>query len=188
MADAPIASGQPALLAPATPVTTGAEPLNLRADGAIIHLVDEGDTLLAIAIRYSLTLPELLAFNEGMTNDSFVQLNQEIVVGFVEPTATTTPLATLTPPLATATATATPSPKPPTPTPAATITPAPPTASEEIAASDLAGTVLQATAAPTTSDAAAPDESTPAPGRYLLPALAAVALLGGLLLVVARRR
>jgi LysM repeat protein len=180
---------QPVLAAPATPVATG-EPLNVRADGAIIHLVGEGDTLLAIALRNGLTLPELLAFNDGMTNESFLQLNQEIVIGFVEPTATTTPLATLTPLPATAapTGTAAPSLEPPTLTPTVTRTAVPPVA-EEMAASNLAGTVLQPTAdSPSTPAAVSETTATPAAGRYLLPTIIALLVLGGIFLLVSSRR
>lgn len=176
----------PALLAPATPVTTG-EPLNIRADGAIIHQVADGDTLLAIAIKHGLSLAELLALNEGMTNESFLQLNQEIVVGFIEPTATTPPTAAPTepPPTATETATASPTPEPPAATPTVTLTAAPPP-SDEIA-TNLVASAIEPTAAATTP-VTVTEASTVSAGRYLLPAVVVVALLGGLFWLFGRRR
>jgi murein DD-endopeptidase MepM/ murein hydrolase activator NlpD len=58
----------------------------------LAHIVESGDSLWSIAARYNLSLADLLAFN-GMTEDSFLGIGDEIMI--VSPTPTATP--TLTP-------------------------------------------------------------------------------------------
>ena len=95
--------------------------------------VQEGQTAWAIALRYGLTLDQLLAMN-GMTDATLLLVGQELVIR--APDATPTPEASLTPapelpPAYTAVVqapTASPSPtatEPPTPTPAPVATPTP---------------------------------------------------------------
>lgn len=60
------------------PLPPGVE---LGEDGNLIYEVQEDDTLLAIAVRYDLSLEELLAFNPAISEDSLLQLGQQIVVG-----------------------------------------------------------------------------------------------------------
>lgn len=105
----------------AAPLPTGVE---VRDDGMLVYRVEEGDTLLAIAVRSNLAMEEILALNEGLAEDSFLQIGQEIIVGERRQpqstggstdlpqqaaTATPEPLPTATP---TATATITPQPTP----------------------------------------------------------------------------
>jgi LysM repeat protein len=53
----------------------------LREDGAYVYAVVAGDSLIAIAASYDLTLPEILDLNEGLAADSLLSVGQEIVVG-----------------------------------------------------------------------------------------------------------
>lgn len=117
----------------AAPVILPTEPANVREDGAIIHPVEVGETLLGIAASVGLTLPELLALNPGLTENSLLQVGQEIVVGYrlqPESVGGSTDL-----PMPTPTFTTTPSPSPspePTAPPTATAIPlASPTATAE---------------------------------------------------------
>ena len=52
----------------------------LRDDGAYVYSVVEGDSLIAIAASYDLTLPEILELNEGLAAESLLTVGQEIVV------------------------------------------------------------------------------------------------------------
>ena len=99
------------------------------------HLVQEGDSLWSIAIRYNLEIDELLNLN-GLTMESVIVPGQELIIRRVEPTATPTetptPTASATPtlesalaPPLTAEATLT-----PTPTPSATPRPTLPVPTE----------------------------------------------------------
>lgn len=54
---------------------------SLRDDGAYVYAVVEGDSLIAIAAAYDLTLPEILELNEGLAAGSLLAVGQEIVVG-----------------------------------------------------------------------------------------------------------
>jgi LysM repeat protein len=107
----------------------------VKPDGAIVHIVAQGDTPLAIASTYELTLAEFYEIS-GLTEGSFLTVGQEVVVGQrPQPrevggstsgpetiTATVTMTATPLPP----TATATPLPTD-TPTATATVTAVSPT-------------------------------------------------------------
>ena len=74
-------SAPAAVAAPAGPTPTP------NADGDIIVIVGTGDSLWSIAARAGLTLDELLALNEGLTRDSFINAGDEIIIGHGEPGA-----------------------------------------------------------------------------------------------------
>jgi uncharacterized protein YkwD len=59
-----------------------------QADGSIVHIVEEGQTLWTIAAVYGIDLAQLLSLN-GMTEDSFVHPGDQVVVR-AAPTATAT--------------------------------------------------------------------------------------------------
>lgn len=52
----------------------------VKPDGRIVHVVAQGDSLIAIATLYNLTLEELFA-RSGLTGDSLLTINQEVVIG-----------------------------------------------------------------------------------------------------------
>ena len=120
-------------------VTTGADgetpafPLSpyavQKADGSVVHVVQPGDTLISIAILYDLSLEALYAVS-GLDGNSFLQIDQEVIVreapepadvgGSTDgPSPTPLPTQTAIPtqtPLPTFTATPSPTPLPPTAT------------------------------------------------------------------------
>lgn len=112
----------------------------LLSDGRIVHIVQPGDTLAAIAIAYDLTYEDFYAIS-GLNSGSLLQIGQEVTVGTQPhpaesggstdaPAALATPLPSLTP---SPTLTATPKPTiTPIPTmtlmpPQIALSPAPPT-------------------------------------------------------------
>lgn len=50
-------------------------------DDTLVYQVQENDTLLGIAVQHDLELEELLELNPSLTEDSLLQLGQDIVVG-----------------------------------------------------------------------------------------------------------
>ncbi len=59
-----------------TPIPTA----TARPDGRIIHVVEPGDTLISIAIRYSVDLQDLYQFN-NLGPNSLLSIGQEITIG-----------------------------------------------------------------------------------------------------------
>jgi LysM repeat protein len=103
-----------------TPVVT-LVPNTPNADGSITYIVQRGDTPLAIAIAYGLSLREIYALN-NLTDSSLIFPNQKIIVRAAftptptPPTSTPTEHPTITP-WPTSTPTSTETSVPPTPTP-----------------------------------------------------------------------
>ncbi|MBN1966954.1 MAG: LysM peptidoglycan-binding domain-containing protein [Anaerolineae bacterium] len=71
---APAPTAVPALAA-------SVQPQAPREDGSIVHIVQSGDTLAAIAVAYDMTLPEILDLN-GMTMDDarILRPGQELLI------------------------------------------------------------------------------------------------------------
>jgi len=71
------------------------------AEGLILVTVQSGDTLWTVAARAGLTLEQLLELNEGLTEESFIQPGQQLIIGRVvgspTPTVTATVAPTVTP-------------------------------------------------------------------------------------------
>ena len=164
---------------PAASATSGATTLpagvTVDEDGFLLHAVVEGDTLLGIALQYDLTMEELYALNEGLTEESVLTLGQQIIVGQQRQQPASTGGSTDQPAgAATATPVATAS-----VTPLPTLTMAPPAATPTAVATEAA----QAPAAGPTATVAAATLATPEPegtgiANVLLPlGMAAVALL-----------
>jgi hypothetical protein len=51
-------------------------------DGKVVYQLQEGDSLYGVAQRYSLTIEELLELNDGLSEESVLQVGQQVVVGF----------------------------------------------------------------------------------------------------------
>ncbi len=112
---------------PATTIQPTIAPVNTSTpdpDGAVIHVVQPGQTLWTIAISYKVSLTELYRLN-GLTDKSVIIPGQKIIV--VPPAGTATPTSTEPPPTPTGTSTrtATPTRPPPSPTPSSTLSPTP---------------------------------------------------------------
>lgn len=102
------------------PTATPAATTTPRPDGAVIHVIQTGDTLNGIAKQYQVPAATLLQLN-GLTDANTLLVGQELVISVPAATATPLPpLPTLLPPTPTA--------PPPTPTavpPTATALPSP---------------------------------------------------------------
>lgn len=109
----------------------------LRDDGAYVYSVVEGDSLIAIAASYDLTLPEILELNEGLAAESLLTVGQEIVVGHRPQPQSAGGSTDMPPGLASPTA--------PPPTPTSDL----PTATPTTEAAEVSGAAAEATAAPT---------------------------------------
>lgn len=148
----------------------------LRDDGAFVHVVQGGDTLISIAVRYGLTLDEIFAAS-GLNAGSILQIGQVVILGQL-PTPEESGGSTdwPTPP---ASATATPT-TTPTPRPTATSMPAP---GRSVSAESLA--LLPSPTLPAPTDAAAPIDQ-----QSLLPVFmglfGSLVVLGGLIWYISR--
>lgn len=194
--DSVLQVGQSLILVPATGATPAPSPtagattlpagVTLTEAGLLVHQVVTGDTLLAIANQYDLTLEELLALNEGLTRASVLQVGQTIVVGQQRQQPASTGGSTDQP--GGTTAATIPATAVATFTPLPTLTLAPATATS---AATAAAQLLPTAASPVPPATAAPVLATPAPAGtgladILLPlgmALVALLLVAGVLLV-----
>ncbi|MFW6068576.1 MAG: endo-1,3-alpha-glucanase family glycosylhydrolase [Chloroflexota bacterium] len=71
-------SDEPAEEGEGEPLPPGVE---VGPDDTLVYQVQENDTLVGIAVEHDLELEELLALNPTLTEDSLLQLGQDIVVG-----------------------------------------------------------------------------------------------------------
>jgi LysM repeat protein len=108
----------PQLIIPVVTVTP-------QKDGSLIHEVQPGQTLWAIAIAYGVKIADLVKWN-NLSPNSAIYVRQKLVVAGT-PTATLSPTITNTRRPITRTPTLTKTPRPPTGTPAPTLTPTPTT-------------------------------------------------------------
>lgn len=81
------------------PAATPAPTATPRPDGATVHVVQEGDTLGAIALQYQVSVATLLQLN-GLTDSNRLSIGQELVIAVPGSTATATPLVELSAPTA----------------------------------------------------------------------------------------
>jgi len=64
-----------------------------RPDGAIVHVVESGDTLFGIALEYGTTVDEIRELNEGSIGpNNLIVVGQELVISLPSVTPTPTPL------------------------------------------------------------------------------------------------
>ena len=94
------ASSAPAVVNSAPP--PAARP---RPDGAIVHVVQAGDTVFGLALQYGVPMDQILQLN-GLTKDSLIHIGDELVISAPPPTtptadsttaSATTPAAASTP-------------------------------------------------------------------------------------------
>lgn len=89
--DAPTATPEPT-------ATPGPSPTPLptatpRPDGATVHIVESGDTLYAIALRYGVSPEQIRELNAGSIGpDDLIQVGQELIISVPEGAPTSTPL------------------------------------------------------------------------------------------------
>ncbi|MFZ5917676.1 MAG: LysM peptidoglycan-binding domain-containing protein [Chloroflexota bacterium] len=107
----------------AVPVTVAAP----RPDGSVVHVVQAGQTLAAIAEAYGVPADEIARLN-GLADAGLIAVGQELIIVAPAPTPTAPPTPTPEPP------TPTPTPEPPTPTATDTPLPPPPTATPQAVA------------------------------------------------------
>jgi LysM repeat protein len=118
-----IAVGQgsaPTQAAQPTPPAGTPGPVPTLPAGTTTYTIVAGDTLYAIALRFNLTLDQLLALNPNLTGQSILQVGQAINVAGQAPTAASTAQTTNTPPASPTLAPTQTSAPAATPTPAAT--------------------------------------------------------------------
>lgn len=84
------------VIAPPPPVTTPAapSPTPVVAGGPTIHVVQAGENLFRIALRYGLTT-EVVARANGITNPALIYVGQKLTIP--APGSTVTPVPTITP-------------------------------------------------------------------------------------------
>lgn len=63
----------------APPIAAFVNPQAPQADGSIVHTVQSGDTLDAIAFAYGVTRDEIIALN-NITNPRFIQVGQQLLI------------------------------------------------------------------------------------------------------------
>lgn len=80
---------------PAPVVTTPAPTLTPQATGPTTHIVQAGENLFRIALRYGLTT-EVVAQANGITNPALIYVGQKLTIP--APGGTVTPVPTVTPP------------------------------------------------------------------------------------------
>ena len=87
-----------------------------RPDGAIVHIVQPGDTVFGLSLQYDVPMDQIFQLN-GLTKDSYLQIGQELVL------APGKSAATAAPPAITSTATSVPIAAAPIPSPVFSGTP-----------------------------------------------------------------
>lgn len=74
------------------PSPTPLPPPTPRPDGAVVHVVQPGDTVFGIAIQYGVTVEQIEALNAGSIGaDRMIWTGQELVIAIAEATATPPP-------------------------------------------------------------------------------------------------
>jgi LysM repeat protein len=86
----------------ASVVNSGPAPTALpRPDGAVVHIVEAGDTVYGLALQYDVPMDDILTLN-GLTKDSLIRVGQELVIS-APPPVTATPVSENNAPAPTAT-------------------------------------------------------------------------------------
>jgi len=97
----PLGMAQPPTATPLPPpptATPGPSPTPLptptpRPDGSIVHVVQSGETLSSIALRYGISVDDLQQLNAGSIGpNNLIRVGQELVISVPSETPTSTPL------------------------------------------------------------------------------------------------
>ena len=91
----PLAQGVADTPGPTQEPILGIQTVTPGADGSIVHVVQPGESLFAIADAYELTLPELLTLN-GLAENSLIRPGDTLIIRAAQP-ATETPVPSSTP-------------------------------------------------------------------------------------------
>lgn len=95
----PAAPEQPAAApsAPSVPnVSAAAAPTALpRPNGALVHIVQAGDTVFGLSLKYGVPMDQIFQLN-GLTKDSYLLIGQELIIAGGQPTAPATSESTPT--------------------------------------------------------------------------------------------
>jgi LysM repeat protein len=116
----PLAQGVVDTPGPTQEPILGVQTVTPAADGSIVHEVQPGESLFAIADAYELTLAELLTLN-GLAENSLIRPGDTLIIRPAQP-ATETPLPSSTPTVPIPTSTHRPT-RTPTQRPVASLTP-----------------------------------------------------------------
>ena len=95
------APAQPAAVAPPAPLAAPRATSTPRPDGALVHVVQSGDTLWGLSLQYDVSMDQIMQLN-GVGEDTLLQLGQELVIALPGSTgqsapATPAPIAEATP-------------------------------------------------------------------------------------------
>src|SRR4051812_39373312 len=62
-----------------------------QADGSIVHVVKQGDTLASIAYAYKVTIDQILKLNNMSADAWVISVGQKLIIKLPDQTATPTP-------------------------------------------------------------------------------------------------
>ena len=155
----------------ASPVVQTVTPQDV---GIVVHVVDTGDSLYAIAVKYDTTISDIRARNGIAANNDVIYLGQKLLIRVVfTPTASPPPTGTAAP------VTSTPPASQPVDTALPTATPSPTLTLTDAPTLTLApAAALTFTPLPARPAAPASDAGQPQPTGFILAAVGLLALLG----------
>jgi LysM repeat protein len=100
-APAPVAAPtQAPVAANAGPPPSAPQPRPPPSDGAVVHVVQPGDTVWGLSVQYDVSMDQILRLN-GMNQDTPLLIGQEVVIAVPEATSPPAPAPTETPATAT---------------------------------------------------------------------------------------
>lgn len=76
--------------APAGPRATSTP----RPDGALVHVVQPGDTLFGLSLQYDVSMDQIMRLN-GINQETLLQINQELVIALLDTAGQSTPEPTV---------------------------------------------------------------------------------------------
>ncbi|NLE44734.1 MAG: LysM peptidoglycan-binding domain-containing protein [Chloroflexi bacterium] len=82
----------PPTATPGGPTSTPRPTPSPRPDGAVVHIVQEGDTLFGLALEYGVSLDQIRQLNAGSIDGDLIGVGQELVISMPSQPAAATPL------------------------------------------------------------------------------------------------